>query len=51
LSVVATDLVASNERKGYYNTVQNAKAQATNPDERGRLSTSAPEYKYRGQSA
>jgi len=34
LSVVATDRVAGNERKGCYNTVQNAKAQATNPDER-----------------
>ena len=34
MSVAATDRVTGNERKGYYNTVQNAKAQATNPDER-----------------
>jgi hypothetical protein len=34
LLVAATDRVAGNERKGYYNTVQNAKAQATIPDER-----------------
>ena len=34
LSVVATDRVTSNERKGYYNIAENAKAQATNPDER-----------------
>jgi hypothetical protein len=34
LSVAATDRVAGNEWKGYYNTVQNAKEQATSPDER-----------------
>jgi hypothetical protein len=34
LSVAATDRVAGNERKGCCNTVQNAKVQATNPDER-----------------
>jgi hypothetical protein len=33
-SVAATDRVEGNERKGYCNTAQNAKAQATNPDER-----------------
>ena len=31
---MATDRVTSNERKVYYNTVQNAKAQATNPGEK-----------------
>ena len=35
LSVAATDRVEGNERKGCYNTVRNAKAQATNPRERG----------------
>ena len=34
LPVAATDRVAGNEWKGYYNTVQNAKAHATNPDDR-----------------
>ena len=34
LSVAATDRVTGNEQKGYYNTIQNAKAQATNPGER-----------------
>jgi len=34
LSVAATDRVTGNERKGYYNTVQNAEAQATNPCEK-----------------
>jgi hypothetical protein len=34
LPVAATDRVAGNERKEYYNIVQNAKAQATIPDER-----------------
>jgi len=34
LSVASTDRVAGNEWKGCYNTVQNAKAQATNPSER-----------------
>ena len=34
MSVAATERVAGNERKGYYNTAQNAKAQATNPHER-----------------
>jgi hypothetical protein len=33
LSVAATDRVAGNERKGYYNTVGYTKAQATKPDE------------------
>jgi hypothetical protein len=33
LSVAATDRVAGNERKGYYDTVGYAKAQATKPDE------------------
>jgi hypothetical protein len=33
LTVAATDRAGGTERKGYYNTVQNAKAQATNPDE------------------
>jgi hypothetical protein len=33
LSVAATDRVAGNERKGYYDTVERAKAQATKPDE------------------
>jgi len=34
LSVTATDQVTGNKRKGYYNTIQKAKAQATNPGER-----------------
>ena len=34
LAVASTDRVAGNERKGCYYTVQNAKAQATNPSER-----------------
>jgi hypothetical protein len=34
LSVSSTDRVTGNERKGYYDTVQKAKAQATKPDER-----------------
>jgi hypothetical protein len=33
LSVAATDRVAGSERKGYYDTVRYAKAQATKPDE------------------
>jgi len=50
LSVAATDLVAGNERKGCYSAVQNAKAQATNPGERGQLSANAPKNKHRTQS-
>jgi len=34
LSVAAIDQVTGNKRKGYYNTIQKAKAQATNPGER-----------------
>jgi hypothetical protein len=34
LSVLSTDRAAGGERKGYYDSVQNAKAQATKPDER-----------------
>ena len=34
LSVAATDRVTGNEQKGYYNTIQNTKAQATKPGER-----------------
>jgi len=34
LSVAATERVTGNERKGYYNTIQNAKTQATNPGEK-----------------